>query len=100
MFCDEEFDICKELEASQQLLQVRTKLLGELSQDTNDLSFLVGFQLANAVICLHHLSRFYEDRFARGTFIVNNALDAPFQCWSNRNNETSVAHSRCDIFLD
>ena len=78
MFGDEEFDVCKEFEASQQLLQVRTKLLCELPQDTNDFSLLVGLQLTNAVVGLHHLSRLYEDRFTRSTFVVNDTLNSPF----------------------
>ena len=99
VFRDEELDVGKELEASQQLLYVGTKLLRKLAKNANHFPLLLGLQFANAVVGFHHFRRLYKDRLARRTLVVNDAFDAAFQGRSDRNHESAVAHGRSNIFL-
>ena len=100
VFRDKELDVGKELEASQQFLDVGTKLLRELAKDANEFPLLFGLQLANAIVGFHHFRRLDEDRLACRTLVVNDAFNATFQGRSDRNHKSPISHSRRHVFLD
>ena len=90
----EEVDDAEELVGLEDLVDMRAHLVAEHGEDADDLAALLGLQLADAVVGLHHLRRLDEHRLSCGTLVVHDAADAPFHAGRHGNHQTSVAHRR------
>ena len=89
----------QELVGCQDVAHVWANLLAELRQDADDLTALLGFQLANLVIGFNNFGGLDEYRTTRCRLVVNNTLYFSLQAWCNRNHKTAVAHRGCDVFI-
>ena len=95
----DEINLSQEVVRDEQRRDERTQPVRELRQDTNHLPALITLQLADAIVCLHHLSRFDKDRLSAGRLIVYNAPDLPLQGRSHGNHQSPIAQGRRDILL-
>ena len=89
----------KETVAVEYLLGVWPYLVGEGGEDAYDFLALLAFQFAYAVVGFHHLGWFYEHGAPGGTLVVHDAPYLALQGRYDRNDQTTVAQGRGDVFL-
>ena len=92
-------DSAQEFVAHHQIRQVRTDIIGENGQDTNDFTHFSIFQFPYLVVQFHHFGRLNVRSFAGGRFIMYNSTELAFKRRRYRNDCTSVTNgNRCIIF--
>ena len=79
---------------------VRTYFLSKVRENSNHLSTLLILKFSNLIISLYNLSRLNIYRSTRSTLIVYNTRNLTFQARCNRNNQTTITQSWCDILLN
>ena len=89
----------KESVAVQYLAREGSHLVGEVGEDAYDFLAFLALEFSHAVVGFHHLGRLNEYRSSRGTLIVHDTFYLTFQGRDDRNDESSVAQGRGDIFL-
>ena len=89
----------KESVAVQYLAREGSHLVGEVGEDAYDFLAFLSLEFSHAVVGFHHLGRLNEYRSSRGTLVVHDTLDLTFQGRDDRDDESSVAQGRGDIFL-
>ena len=92
-------DLSQQLVGVENLRHMRTYHLCHLRQDVYHLAALFGFEFADAVVCLHHFGRLYEESLSRGRLIVHDTLYLALHRGYYRYYQTAVAHRWRDILL-
>ena len=91
-FGSNEVDLGQEQIGIKDVSDVRTHFVTEHGQDADDLTALLGFQLADAIVGLYYLGRFNKDGLACGTLVVNDAVDTLLQVGGYGYHQSTVAH--------
>ena len=90
----------KKVVGIENVVYVRTNLLGKLFQYPYHFTAFLSFEFSYSVVGLHDLSRFDEYGFPSGRLIMYDTAYFPFQCRCHGYHETSVAKCRCNVFLN
>ena len=91
--------LCQELIGVENLLNMRTYLIGEDRQDTDNLTPFCCFQFTDLIICLYHFGWLDEYCLSCCTLVMDDTFDTPFQSWCHRNDQSAVTHGRSDILI-
>ena len=74
----DEINLCQELIREEDILHMRSYLLGKLREDADNLPSFLTLQLTDSVVRLHHLCGFNEDRLTRSRLVMDDTFDLPF----------------------
>ena len=95
-----EIDSSHEVEACHDVGQHRSYLVGNSSEDADDLLSFLAFKFSYPVVGIYHLSGLDIERLSGCRLVMHNASYLSLVRRKDRNHESSVAHGRCHVFID
>ena len=93
-------DVRQKLHRVENVADVRTNLGRKDLQNANHLALLRSLEFADAVVGIHHRSRFDEDGLSARTLIVNDTFDFTLQRRSHGDDQTTIAERGRNITID
>ena len=94
-----EIDCSHEVEACHDVGQHRSYLVGNSSEDADDLLTFLTFKFAYPVVGFNYLCRLDIERLACCRLIMHNASYLSLVRRKDRNNESSVAQGWCHVLI-
>ena len=91
--------MCQEAVGVENLFDVGAHLVGKDGEYADDLASLLGLHLAHAVVGLYHLGGLDEDGLTRGTLVVHDAIDFPFDARRHRQHQSAVAQGGRSVLV-
>ena len=99
-FCTNKVYCSHKIVRVEYLTHIRTYLFCKVGENTNHLSSFLILKFSNLIICLYNLSRLNIYRSTRSTFVMYNTRNLTFQARCNRDNQSTITQSWCDILLN
>ena len=93
-------DVRQKLHRVQNVADVRTNFGRKDLQNANHLTLLRSLEFADAIVGIHHRSRFDEHRLSARTLIVNDTFDFTLQRRSHGDDQTAIAKRGRNITID